>query len=177
MLMNNNIVLIGFMGCGKTTIGKRLATKLQYEFIDTDKLIEEKYNMKIKEIFSAYGEEYFRRLETDTIKEMIEHNHGAVIATGGGLPLRKENAQLLQKLGDVVLLDIEKGTVLWRLKGDKTRPLLQGDDFEQKVEQLLEKRAPFYKRAAKYTVHVDNKNHEEIIKEILQLCHHDVDNP
>ena len=99
-----NIILIGFMGAGKTAVGNRLSKKLGYEYIDTDQYIEEKEGMTISNIFAERGEEYFRNLETSVIKELMLRKTPTIFSTGGGMPLRRENAELLKELGYPVLL-------------------------------------------------------------------------
>lgn len=166
--MKNNIVLIGFMGCGKSTVGKMLAEKMEYQFIDTDALIEQNAKKTINEIFAAHGEEYFRDLETKTIKDMEETMSKAVISTGGGMPLREMNAELLKKLGFVVYLRVQGKTVEKRLEGDTTRPLLQGDNVSDKIEQLITYRDPIYEYGAHMVVDVDLMSAEEISEEIMR---------
>lgn len=167
--MKNNIILIGFMGCGKTSAGQRLAEKMSFDFCDTDELIEQKEKMTISNIFAQKGEDYFRKLETNTIREMIESAKDMVISTGGGLPLRKENADLLKELGLVVYLKTEKETILQRLKDDTTRPLLAGGNAEEKVETLLAQREPLYKEASAVTVTTDDKSFFQIVNEISSI--------
>ncbi|BBF41900.1 shikimate kinase I [Lachnospiraceae bacterium KM106-2] len=164
--MKDNIILIGFMGCGKTTVGKQLAKRLGYQFLDTDQYIEDKSKMKISHIFAEYGEEYFRALETAAVKKLIETTHKTVISSGGGLPLREENARLLQELGQVFFLNVSKEEVYRRLKGDTTRPLLRGKNPEEKIDQMMKYRVPIYKNAAEYEINVDKKNVEELVNEI-----------
>ncbi len=166
--MKQNIVLIGFMGCGKTTIGKALAEKLEYKLLDTDALIVEKEGKSINAIFAEQGEEYFRNTETKTIEELEQSLEKAIVSTGGGLPLRECNGSILKKLGFVVFLKVEKETVLKRLEGDTTRPLLQGDNVEAKVESLLEFRNPIYEYTAHVVVATDNKSVDEIVEEIVR---------
>lgn len=156
------------MGSGKTTVGQALADRLSYGFLDTDAYIEEEQNMTISNIFEKYGEEYFRNIETKTIENMernIKHN---IISTGGGLPLRECNGAVLKKMGFVVFLSIKKETVLKRLEGDTQRPLLQGNDMEQKIEEMLDFRNPIYEYTAHLKVEVDNKTVEEITEEICR---------
>lgn len=169
--MNNNIVLIGFMGCGKTTVGQALAEQLSYAFLDTDLYIEEKEGMAICEIFKEKGEGYFRNLETSSLEELVEQTKETIVSSGGGLPLRPENAKLLQKLGFVIYLKVEKETVLERLQGDTTRPLLQCENPAKKVEELLEYRNPIYEVGAHLVVSVDKKSVEEIAEEIVRNYH------
>lgn len=165
--MKENIILIGFMGCGKTTVGKIIAEKLNFDFIDTDELIVEKMGMPISEIFEKQGEKAFRKMESDLLVELNAHLSRAVISTGGGLPLREENAVLLQNLGVVNYLQITKNVVLERLKGDTTRPLLVGNDVDKKVEALLSTRNPLYQAACHVEINAENGTPEEIAEHIL----------
>lgn len=178
--MKQNIVLIGFMGCGKTSVGEALAKELSYVFLDTDQTIEEKSKQKISEIFKQYGEEYFRNLETETIECLSEQLEHHIVSTGGGLPLRKCNADILQRMGFVVYLKVSKESILRRLEGDTTRPLLMGEHVEEKVQKLLEYREPIYEVAAHLVVSVDrftqdgiwvDRSFEEIVKEIIHNYH------
>lgn len=164
--MKNNIVLIGFMGCGKTTIGKELARVLDFSFVDTDEKIEKDTQKTISEIFAAHGEEYFRNLETKTIEKMAMETEKSVISTGGGLPLREVNADILKKTGFVVYLRVQSKTVEKRLQGDKTRPLLQGGNVLEKITNLLNFRDPIYEYGAHLVLDVDEKTVEEIIEDI-----------
>lgn len=164
--MKHNIVLIGFMGCGKTTIGKVLAQELGYTFTDTDACIEESAKKTISEIFAAQGEEYFRNLETETVNELMETTDYAVISTGGGLPLRKVNADILKKNGFVVYLKVQGETVEQRLKGDTTRPLLQGENVSEKIKSMLEFRDPMYEFGAHMVLEADEKPVKDLAEEI-----------
>ena len=163
----DNIVLTGFMGSGKTTIGKLLSERYGYTFIDTDQYIEEKCGCTIAELFSKKGESYFRQLETDILKELNASLTHAVLSTGGGLPLREENAAELATLGTVIYLQITPEEVISRLSGDNTRPLLSGDDPEQKVRDLLTYRTPLYERAADLTIPVTKLTPEYIVEDII----------
>lgn len=166
--MKENIILIGYMGSGKTTIGQALADKLSYQFLDTDAYIEEKQNTTISNIFEEYGEEYFRNIETKTIEDMEKNTNHSIVSTGGGLPLRECNGAILKKMGFVVFLSVKKEIVLKRLEGDTQRPLLQGDNVEQKMEEMLHFRNPIYEYTAHLKVEVDNKTVEEIAEEICR---------
>lgn len=166
--MGRHIILIGFMGAGKTTIGQVLAQRLKRPLFDTDQLIEEQAGMTVSRIFEVHGEERFRTMETETIRTMISSGEDWVLSVGGGLPLREENRTLLKQAGTVVYLRVRPETVLDRLKGDTTRPLLQGGDVREKVETLLSYRSPFYEEAAHVTIDVDGKIPEEIGDEILK---------
>ena len=166
--MKDNIILIGFMGCGKSTVGKVLAKKMRYIFLDTDQTIESRQHMPISKIFEKKGEEYFRKLETDTVREMVETTNKSIISTGGGLPLREENSQILKNLGFVVYLNVKKETVLKRLKGDTKRPLLAGGNVEEKVEQMISYRDPIYQVGAHMEIHTDDMSVDKVAEEIIR---------
>ena len=162
-----NMILIGFMGAGKTSVGEELAGRFGKTLIDTDRMIEERAGMSISDIFAVQGEEAFRRLETEVLEQLISEASGEMISVGGGLPLREENRKLLKKLGTVIYLRVRPETVLARLKGDTTRPLLQGDDVEEKVNSLLSKRGPIYEIAADRIISVDGRSVEQIADAIM----------
>lgn len=162
----SNIILIGFMGSGKTTVGVRLSYHMRRTLIDTDKEIEKQQDMEISRIFAEKGEAYFRALETELLKKMIGSEHDRIISTGGGLPVKPENRALLRRLGTVVYLKPSPETVYKRLKGDTKRPLLQCPDPLARIRELMAERAEVYADAADITVDVDDKTFEEIIKEI-----------
>lgn len=164
----NNIVLIGFMGSGKTSVGIQLAGKLAFEFKDTDQMIEENCKRTIKSIFAKEGEEFFRKLETKTIKELIEKTNNTVISAGGGLPIQPGNGELLRQLGHVVYLKASRATIINRLTGDTTRPLLSGENPEEKVDTLLKFREPLYEAAAQISVITDERIFSDIIDEIIR---------
>ena len=164
--MNSNLILIGYMGSGKSTIGKQLAKKYQYDFLDTDEWIEHENGMTIKELFASKGENYFRNLETQALISFQNQIGHTILSTGGGMALSATNARLLRNLGIVILLKVSKEVVIQRLQGDTTRPLLQGEDFEKKIEQMLEQRDPLYESAAHYVIDTDGKTIEEVIEEI-----------
>lgn len=163
-----NIILIGFMGCGKTTIGIKLSYRMRRPMLDTDKLIEKDEDRTISEIFETDGEDYFRDLETKCLKKLIQTTNNQIISVGGGLPIREENHALLKKLGTVVYLRASASTIYERLKHDKTRPLLQGDDPQLKIKTLMEKRAAIYENAADVIIDVDDKDFEVIMDEIIR---------
>lgn len=166
--MKDNIILIGFMGSGKTSVGIRLSYALKRTMIDTDKWIEKKNGMTVSEIFAKQGEKEFRRMETDCIRGFIENENHQIISTGGGLPVREENHALLKELGRVYYLKAAPETVYERLKGDTTRPLLQGDDPMSKIKELLAVRAPLYEKCADVIIDVSGKNFDTIIEEIVR---------
>lgn len=163
----NNIVLIGFMGCGKTSVGVRLSYCLKKTMVDTDKEIERQRKLTIAGIFDQYGEQAFREMETECLKRLLLKKQDGIISVGGGLPVKHENRQLLKKLGTVFYLRVSAPTVCKRLADDNTRPLLQGEEPEKKVYELLKKRAPVYEAAADVIIDVDNKSLDEIVDEII----------
>lgn len=163
----DNIILIGFMGCGKTSVGGRLANKLHFAFFDTDQLIEEESKRSIRNIFAQEGEEYFRELETTTIVNLYGKLNQSVLSVGGGLPIREGNGALLRRLGQVIYLKSSKETTRKRLLGDTTRPLLVGADADDKIGNLLKFRTPIYESVANITVATDDRSIEDIIEEII----------
>ena len=166
--MMKNIILIGFMGSGKTTIGKALEEKTDMTFVDTDELIEAYEGCKISEIFADKGEAYFRRLENETLKDLLASTDNKVISTGGGIVTNQEIIPLLKQLGKVFYLRIKPETVVKRLEGDKTRPLLIGEDKLVKVERLMTDRKELYEMAADKTIDTDGLSVSEIVCGILE---------
>lgn len=161
-----NVILIGFMGCGKTSVGLKLSYRLRRTVIDTDKEIEREEKRTISDIFATDGESYFRDRETACLKNLIAGANNQIISVGGGLPLREENRRLLHELGQVFYLRAAGETIYERVKGDTTRPLLQGDDPQAKIDTLLRERDPLYRAAADVVIEVDGKSFEEILCEI-----------
>ncbi len=162
-----HVILIGFMGCGKSTVGIRLSYRIRRVVEDTDKRIEREQKKRISDIFAESGEDYFRDLETDLLKRMGDEKGFKIISTGGGLPLREENRELLHKLGKVIYLRIKPETVYNRLKNDKVRPLLQGDNPLERIKSLMGQRSSIYESAADVIVDVDDKSMEQILEEIV----------
>lgn len=145
------IFICGFMGCGKTTQGKKLAKELGYYFIDLDDCISNQREMSITELFKEVGEEEFRKIETKALKECIDNNLKALIATGGGTPCFNDNMQLMLSSGKVIYLKMDPKALYNRLfnaKGD--RPLINGKDNEEMflyIENLLKVRESYYNQA------------------------------
>lgn len=164
--MKNNIILIGYMGCGKTTLGKKLSFRERIPLLDTDKMIEAKHKKTIPEIFDSEGEGAFRQMETECLREMISCDGHFIISVGGGLPLREENQKLLKELGAVIYLKARPDTIYGRLKNDTTRPLLRGENPEEKIKQMIHMRDPAYEKAADAVICVDEKSYEQILAEI-----------
>lgn len=161
-----NVILTGFMGCGKTTVGLKLSYRLRRSIIDTDKEIEREEKRTISEIFATDGEPYFRDRETACLQKLIESTNNQIISVGGGLPMREENRRLLHELGQVFYLCAKGETIYERVKDDTTRPLLQVEDPLAKIETLLQERDPYYRAAADVVIAVDGKSFEEILSEI-----------
>lgn len=163
----SNIILIGFMGCGKSSIGRHMSENYQYTLIDTDSYIEKQQKCTISEIFEKNGEEYFRQLETQCLLDLINTSDDKmIIAVGGGLPMREENRELLHKLGKVVYLRAAIDTLEKRLKGDTTRPLIQGGELRQKIENLFNLRQDTYEELADLIVDTDRRSYQQITEAI-----------
>ena len=154
----NHIVVIGFMGSGKTRVGKRLSSDLGLTFVDVDKVIVKKMNMSVKEILQKFGEPYYRALETMTVKALIEDKERKVISLGAGLPVQEQ-------MGTVVYLKGSAETLRKRLEGN-SNPLLEGENQDEKIKKLLKQRDPIYHKFADVEVVTGVKPFEELIKEI-----------
>ena len=161
----NHIVVIGFMGSGKTRVGKRLSSDLGLTFVDVDKVIVKKMNMSVKEILQKFGEPYYRALETMTVKALIEDKERKVISLGAGLPVQEQNEQYIKQLGTVVYLKGSAETLRKRLEGN-SNPLLEGENQDEKITKLLKQRDPIYHKFADIEVVTGVKPFEELIKEI-----------
>lgn len=161
-MKNNNVVLIGFMGCGKTSIGKNLANTLELNFIDVDQYIENKMDRTIPEIFSKKGEQYFREVEKKAI-ETISEESGYIIATGGGAILNFENINNLKKNGTIIYLKAEIDHIYNNIKGDDNRPLLQTDNPYDTIKVLLTERENMYEKAADIIIDVTNRTIVDIV--------------
>ena len=163
----HNVILTGFMGAGKTSVGKYAAKHWGLPFIDTDQEIERETGMAISDLFAKEGEEAFRQMETETLRRLVGKKVHAVISVGGGLPLREENRALLKQLGQTVYLDVSPDTVMERIGGDVSdRPMLQGENVRERITGLLTLRKPLYLKAADHSVSVDGRTIEEICGEI-----------
>lgn len=167
--MRNNIILIGFMGCGKSTIGRLLSEKTGYEFMDTDLEIEQREGRTISSIFEKEGEEYFRNLETQVVEELLTKEKGLIVSVGGGLPVRSKNREILLQLGIVIYLKTKPETIYERVKEDTGRPLLQTEDPKKRIKEMMQDREEKYREASHYNLWTDEKNPEEIMEEILGL--------
>lgn len=173
--MKKNLVLTGFMGAGKSTIGRAVAERLGLRFIDTDEEIEKRAGMRISEIFQRHGEAYFRELERQVVKEVSELED-CVIVTGGGVVLNQENISNLRRKGVVVYLHAEPEVLYRRLRGDTSRPLLRVAQPLKKIRELLRQRSPYYANHD-YSVDTSKLSVEEVVEEVVRIykrgCKHD----
>lgn len=166
-IQKEKIYLTGFMGTGKTTVGKLLAEHLDYRFIDTDDLIEKESGMTIEEIFNIHGEEYFRELERKVLLSTFNLKK-AVISTGGGLATYQDNIQLVKANGVAVTLSASPEKIISRIASDANiRPLLQGDDREEKLNKLIQKRAYYY-ISAHFVIDITNLTPHQIVENICK---------
>ncbi|MCC6347548.1 MAG: shikimate kinase [Nitrospirales bacterium] len=161
-----NIVLTGFMGTGKSEVGRLVAQKLHRLFLDVDSEIEKEQGMSIPEIFRLHGEEGFRDREAAAIRRAAERC-GVVIATGGGAVIRQENRDALRKSGVIVCLTATPETILKRTGGSQERPLLRVEDPLLRIRELLESRRPYY-GSADITVVTDGRAPREVAEEIIK---------
>lgn len=166
-----NVILIGFMGCGKSSVALKLSYRMKQAMTDTDKWIEKKQGKTITEIFAQDGEEAFREMETECLKSLKETAKNQIISVGGGLPVKEENRALLKEIGKVVYLRAKPETVYERVKEDKERPLLQCENPLERIQTLLEERKGAYEEAADLIVDVDDKNYGQILSEIERGLH------
>lgn len=164
-----NIILIGLMGCGKSTIGRMLAKMLGYPFIDTDNKIEVQQKMTISNIFKEKGESHFRNLEIEIVNSLINDDvQKHIISTGGGLPISTEARKLLPSLGYVVWLHASVETLYQRTVKSNTRPLLETGDSYQILKDLHCKRKDFYEECAHLTINTESLDADDIATGILE---------
>jgi len=163
----NRLFLIGPMGAGKTTIGRQLARKLNYQFIDSDKELETRAGVDISTIFEFEGEEGFRKREQQLIEELSQQPE-TVLATGGGAILRVENRNVLRSRGLVIYLSVSIEQQLERTRRDNKRPLLQTQDPRKTLETLQATRAPLYEELADLTISTDQGNSRSILNQIIK---------
>lgn len=163
-----SIILIGMPGAGKTRLGSYLSKKLGLDFMDTDNLIEERLSMSIDEIFSNKGEECFRRLEEELLREVIARED-IIISTGGGIVLKDNNRAILSK-SNTIYLKASIETIYSNIINDKIncRPLLKKGNIIDKLESMKKVREKYYIECSKYTIIVDNKGIDEISNEIIK---------
>jgi len=167
--MKNNIILIGMMGCGKTSVGAELSKLLpEHKYIDIDAEIEKSTQKKISEIFLRHGEPFFRMLETEKIKKFSKNKDLQIISTGGGAFENEENRKNLAENGTIIYLKTSPEEIFNRIKSEKHRPLLRKDFSVEKIKEIIKKRALNYEKAD-IIVSTDKKLPEQIAKEILEV--------
>lgn len=166
-LFDYNIVLIGFMGSGKTTISKYLSTLFAMDVVEMDQTIEQLEGMSISDIFEVHGEQYFRDAETNLLKDM-QCKTNTVISCGGGTPLRECNVVEMKKNGKVVLLTARPETILDRVREDHSRPILENNKNVEFIAELMEKRREKYEAAADIIIYTDGKDELQICEELVQ---------
>ncbi len=165
-LFSYNIVLIGFMGAGKTTISDYLSMMFDMKLVEMDQEIAEREEMSIPDIFATYGEEYFRSLETNLLKE-LQTGKNCIISCGGGVALREENVIEMKKNGRVVLLTASPETIYDRVKDSNDRPLLKDNNNVEFIADLMEKRREKYEAAADVVIQTDGKSILQISEELI----------
>ena len=165
-LFGFNIFLIGFMGAGKSTVARTLGEWFDMEIVEMDELISDRQRMSIPEIFEKHGEEYFRNLETNLLIE-LQKTSRTIISCGGGAAMRSQNVSEMKKNGYVVLLTATPKTILERVKENDDRPLLKNHKNVEYIAELMEKRREKYETAADLIVQTDEKNVQEICKEMI----------
>jgi len=165
--MRENIIITGFMGTGKSVVAKELARKLKMEFIDMDRIVEEGQGMSIADIFSRYGEDYFREQENKLVKELSQKEN-MIIATGGGTLLSSDNASILRQRGQIICLYADSRTIYNRVKRRNNRPLLKGENVLSEIDRLLEERKKIYDNI-KWKIDTTNLNIQEVTNKIIAL--------
>lgn len=163
--MERNIVLIGFMGSGKTSVGKKLSMDLKREFIDMDDFIVNREGMSINDIFEKKGEAYFRGIERELCERFSEPK-SKIIATGGGVIKNEDNVTNLKKGGVVIYLKSTPKQIAYNLRYDNTRPLLAGGNKEKKIAELMAEREHTYNKCADIIIDVSELNIDETIERI-----------
>ena len=165
--MFRNLVLVGFMGSGKSSVGRLLSSLTGFALVDTDTLVAQEAGQSIASIFKRHGEEYFRALETKVLQSLVGRI-GLIVATGGGLITVEENRRLLPQIGPVVWLDASPEHLYQRVKHSK-RPLLQTDDPRRTVEDLYRQREPLYREAATIRIDSSHLTHRQTAEAVLAL--------
>ena len=161
-----NIVLIGFMGAGKSTVARTLGEWFDMDIVEMDELISERQGMSIPEIFEKHGEEYFRNLETNLLIELQKVSR-TIISCGGGVPMRERNVVEMKKNGRVVLLTAKPETILDRVKDSHDRPLIENNKTVPFIADLMEKRREKYEAAADIIIETDGKDELQICEELI----------
>ena len=165
-IANDNIILVGFMASGKTTVGTYLSSITNRTFVDTDQLLVEQFGTSIAEFFKTHGENRFRESEKEVIQKTCDQSN-QIICTGGGAFISLQNQSIMLSSGKVFWLDVNRNTVLQRIKHDQSeRPMLSHPDFEERIDALLNERQPFYEKAH-FKIDANSKTVEELSSQIL----------
>ncbi len=161
------LVLVGFMGTGKSSVGRAIARRLSLPRFDTDELVAARFGMPVSQIFAQHGEAHFRNAESDVLRQ-IGGSSEAVIVTGGGIVLRAENVEHLQRVGTVVALSAREEVIFERISRRASRPLLQTANPRETITSLLAMRAPLYAAAADAQVDTSNLTHAEAADAVIE---------
>lgn len=168
MATKTNIALIGFMGAGKTTIGRNLAKKINFTFVDTDDEIESRAKMSISEIFELHGEEYFRKIESEALNSVLSREN-IVIATGGGVVKNKKNIDKMKIVSTVFYIEATSETIYNNVKNSTHRPLLNCPNPLEKINELLNDRLELYKNSCDFIVNVDKTEVDQNVESIINI--------
>ena len=163
-----SIALIGFMGAGKSAVGRELAARVKLQRFDTDEMIRRQFGSSIPEIFARHGEKAFRDAETEVLRN-LRHVAANIIVTGGGIVLRDENVQLLRTLGRIIWLDADEEILWQRASRQNTRPLLQTANPRQRFSLLLQERLPLYQATANHRVDTSRASIADVVDTITKL--------
>jgi shikimate kinase len=166
VLAGRNLILIGFMGSGKSSVGRELAKRWNFRFLDTDAMIRHKYDLSIPEIFAKHGENFFREAEYQALVR-LRGITSTIIATGGGIVTQPRNLPLLRALGPVIWLSADQTTILDRVGKSAHRPMLNQANPEESVTRLLKERVPLYHQAADLRIETSELTHREVADRIV----------
>lgn len=165
------VFLIGYMGCGKSSLGRRIAARTGYEFIDMDKLIEQRYHASVSEIFATRGEQWFRDTERRTLEEMAGLTENTIVATGGGVPCFSDNMRLMNSIGRTVYLKMSAQKIVGRISpaGREKRPIIRGMNDEQLLDFIgknLPQREPYYESSS-IIIDCDTLGEQSVMEHII----------
>ena len=165
-----NIILVGFMGTGKTSVGRRLSLHLRMTYVDTDEIIEQTTGRRITDIFAQHGESYFRELESEAVRKVSDLDEH-VISTGGGVVLRTRNLEVLKRNGVVFSLTATSEEIWARVKGETHRPLLRAPNPVEKIREMLKAREAYY-ALADYIIQTDGVSIGQVTNEVIEVFQH-----